>query len=80
MRRWPLVSIGGENMEKLWRRSGSRPHRVILYLMGVRMGILVIVSLWIILQDRDLPDLLFWTAFALFFAQFIHTRRKVKRK
>lgn len=44
------------------------------------MGILVIVSLWIILQDRDLPDLLFWTAFALFFAQFIHTRRKVKRK
>ncbi|GGA41939.1 hypothetical protein GCM10007416_13580 [Kroppenstedtia guangzhouensis] len=68
-------------MEKLWRRSRNFPHRVILCLVGVRMLILVIVALWIILQDRDLPDLLFWTTFGILFAtQFIDVRRKVKRK
>ncbi|MFD1426950.1 hypothetical protein JOD24_000413 [Kroppenstedtia sanguinis] len=65
-------------MEKLWR-SGSLPHQVILCLVGVRMAILAIVSLWIILQERDLPELLLWTILALFFAQFIDFSRKVKK-
>ncbi|MFD1409463.1 hypothetical protein ACFQ49_15130 [Kroppenstedtia eburnea] len=43
------------------------------------MAILAIVSLWIILQERDLPELLLWTILALFFAQFIDFSRKVKK-
>ena len=70
---------------KTWRSCGGDPGTFPIGLFSAWWVygwlILVIVALWIILQDRDLPDLLFWTAFGILFAtQFIDVRRKVKRK